>query len=73
MPTTRPHLFALLSAIVALAPTVAIGGSVDARATASIPAPDPPQAPGPVAPASDIAQLKSGLDALAANNIVGAR
>jgi soluble lytic murein transglycosylase len=75
MPTRRPHLFALLGAIVALTPTVAIGGSVDARATASIPAPDVPQAPGqmPAVPPTDIAQLKSGLDALAANNIAGAR
>ncbi|RWL43280.1 MAG: lytic transglycosylase domain-containing protein [Mesorhizobium sp.] len=75
MPTRRPHLFALFGAIVALTPTMAIGGSVDARATASIPAPDVPQAPGQMraASSSDIAQLKSGLDALAANNIVGAR
>ncbi|RWE71021.1 lytic transglycosylase domain-containing protein [Mesorhizobium sp.] len=73
MPTRRPHLFALLGAIVALTPTMAIGGSVDARVTASIPMPDAPQAPGPTAPFSDIAQLKSGLDALAANNIAGAR
>ncbi|CDX22485.1 putative soluble lytic murein transglycosylase [Mesorhizobium sp. ORS 3359] len=73
MPTRRPHLFALFGAIVALTPTMAIGASVDARATASIPMPDAPQAPGPTAPSSDIAQLKSGLDALAANNIAGAR
>ncbi|TJV73898.1 MAG: lytic transglycosylase domain-containing protein [Mesorhizobium sp.] len=73
MPTRRPHLFALFGAIVALTPTTAIGGSVDARATASIPMPDAPQTPGPTAPFSDIAQLKSGLDALAANNIAGAR
>jgi soluble lytic murein transglycosylase len=75
MPTRRPHLFALLGVIVALTPTMAIGGSADVRVTASIPAPDTPQAPGqaqPV-PSPDIAQLKSGLDALAANNIVGAR
>ncbi|TGS10831.1 lytic transglycosylase domain-containing protein [Mesorhizobium sp. M2E.F.Ca.ET.209.01.1.1] len=73
MPTRRPHLFALFGAIVALTPTMAIGGSVDARATASIPMPDAPQAPGQTSVAPDIAQLKSGLDALAANNIVGAR
>ncbi|TIV66622.1 MAG: lytic transglycosylase domain-containing protein [Mesorhizobium sp.] len=70
MPTRRPHLFALFGAIVALTPTMAIGGSVDARVTTSIPMPDAPQAPGP---SSDIAQLKSGLDALAVNNIAGAR
>ncbi|CDX33418.1 putative soluble lytic murein transglycosylase [Mesorhizobium plurifarium] len=73
MPTRRPHFFALLGAIVALTPTMAIGGSVDARVTAAIPVPDAPQAPGQASTAPDIAQLKSGLDALAANNIVGAR
>ncbi|TGV73060.1 lytic transglycosylase domain-containing protein, partial [Mesorhizobium sp. M00.F.Ca.ET.149.01.1.1] len=73
MPTRRPQLFALLGAIVALTPTMAIGGSVDARVTASIPMPDVPQTPGQTSIAPDIAQLKSGLDALAANNIAGAR
>ncbi|RUU51913.1 lytic transglycosylase domain-containing protein [Mesorhizobium sp. M2C.T.Ca.TU.002.02.1.1] len=73
MPTRRPHFFALLGAIVALTPTMAIGGSVDARVTAAIPVPDAPQAPGLTSTAPDIAQLKSGLDALAANNIAGAR
>ncbi|TGP57042.1 lytic transglycosylase domain-containing protein [bacterium M00.F.Ca.ET.230.01.1.1] len=73
MPTRRPQLFALLGAIVALTPTMAIGGSVDARVTASIPMPDAPQTPGQTSIAPDIAQLKSGLDALAANNIAGAR
>ncbi|CDX55849.1 putative soluble lytic murein transglycosylase [Mesorhizobium plurifarium] len=73
MPTRRPHFFALLGAIVALTPTMAIGGSVDARVTAAIPVPDAPQAPGQASTAPDIAQLKSGLDALAANNIAGAR
>jgi len=76
MPTKRPHVFALLGAIAALTPTMAIGGSVDVRATASIPAPDSPQAPGQTQPSpapDSIAQLKSGLDALAANNIAGAR
>ncbi|MEZ2332725.1 lytic transglycosylase domain-containing protein [Mesorhizobium sp. RCC_202] len=75
MPMRRPHLFALLGAIVALTPTMAIGGSVDVRVTSSIPSPDAPQAPGQAqaVPSPDIAQLKSGLDALAANNIVGAR
>ncbi|MBZ9820923.1 lytic transglycosylase domain-containing protein [Mesorhizobium sp. CA4] len=73
MPMRRPHLFALLGAIVALMPGMAIGGSVDARMTASIPGPDAPQALGPTAPSTDIAHLKSGLDALAANNIAGAR
>ncbi|CDX18950.1 putative soluble lytic murein transglycosylase [Mesorhizobium sp. ORS 3324] len=76
MPTRRPHLFALLSAVVALMPGMAIGGSVDARPTAAVPSPDSPQAPDqaqPSPPQAGIAQLKSGLDALAANNIAGAR
>ncbi|TIT80532.1 MAG: lytic transglycosylase domain-containing protein, partial [Mesorhizobium sp.] len=73
MPTGRPHLFALLSAVVALMPGMAIGGSVDVRVTAAIPVPEA-HASGEtqLSPAS-IAQLKSGLDALAANNIAGAR
>ncbi|MDX8516341.1 lytic transglycosylase domain-containing protein [Mesorhizobium captivum] len=76
MPTGRPHLFALLSAVIALMPGMAIGGSVDARATAAIPAPEAPQVPGqaqPAQPPAGIAQLKSGLDALAANDIARAR
>lgn len=76
MPTRRPHLFALLSAVVALMPGMAIGGSVDARVTATIPASDAPLAPGeaqPSPPPASIAQLKSGLDALAGNDIAGAR
>ncbi|MEW6630804.1 MAG: lytic transglycosylase domain-containing protein [Pseudomonadota bacterium] len=76
MPMRRPNLFALLGAIVALTPGMAIGGSVDVQVTASIPAPDEPQAPGQSQPSplpADIAQLKSGLDALAANDIAGAR
>lgn len=74
MPTRRPHLFALLGAVVALMPGMAIGDSVDVRATATIPAPDTPQTPDqPWPPPADIAQLKSGLDALAANNIASAR
>ncbi|WFP62032.1 lytic transglycosylase domain-containing protein [Mesorhizobium sp. WSM4904] len=76
MPTRRPHLFALLSAVVALMPGMAIGGSVDVRVTATIPASDAPQVPGeaqPSPPPASIAQLKSGLDALAANDIAGAR
>lgn len=73
MPMRRPHFFALLGVIAALTPTMAIGGSVDVRATASIPAPDAPQTQGQTSVATDIAQLKSGLDALAANNIAGAR
>ena len=76
MPTGRSHLFALLSAVVALVPGMAIGGSVDVHVTAAVPAPDAPQAPGemqPAPPPASIAQLKNGLDALAANDIAGAR
>ncbi|MDX8517102.1 lytic transglycosylase domain-containing protein [Mesorhizobium dulcispinae] len=74
MPTRRPHLFALLGAVVALMPGMAIGGSVDVRMTAAIPVPEALQAPGETPPSpTGIAQLKSGLDALAANNIAGAR
>ncbi|TIU33551.1 MAG: lytic transglycosylase domain-containing protein [Mesorhizobium sp.] len=76
MPTRRPHLFALLSAVVALMPGMAIGGSADVRVTAAIPEPGAPQAPGeaqPSQPSAGIAQLKGGLDALAANDIAGAR
>ncbi|AZO70734.1 MULTISPECIES: lytic transglycosylase domain-containing protein [unclassified Mesorhizobium] len=73
MPTGRPHLFALLSAVVALMPGMAIGGSVDVRVTAAIPVPEA-YASGETQPSpASIAQLKSGLDALAANNIAGAR
>ncbi|RWD57015.1 MAG: lytic transglycosylase domain-containing protein [Mesorhizobium sp.] len=73
MPTGRPHLFALLSAVVALMPGMAIGGSVDVRVTAAIPVPEA-HASGETQPSpASIAQLKSGLDALAANNIAGAR
>ncbi|OBQ60103.1 lytic transglycosylase domain-containing protein [Mesorhizobium erdmanii] len=70
MPTSRPHLFALLGAIAALMPGVAISGSVDARVTSAIPMPSPQvqQAPPP-----SVAMLKSGLDALAAGNIPTAR
>ncbi|TIS51661.1 MAG: lytic transglycosylase domain-containing protein, partial [Mesorhizobium sp.] len=76
MPTRRPHLLALLGAVVALMPGMAIGGSVDARMTATIPAPEAPEAPGrtqPSPPPASIAQLKSGLDALAASDIAVAR
>ncbi|MDX8481770.1 lytic transglycosylase domain-containing protein [Mesorhizobium sp. VK24D] len=76
MPTRGTHLFALFSAVVALMPGMAIGGSVDVGATAAIPAPGAPQAPDqaqPSQPPAGITQLKSGLDALAANNIAGAR
>ncbi|WP_404926949.1 lytic transglycosylase domain-containing protein [Mesorhizobium sp. ORM16] len=77
MPTRRPHLFALLGAVVALMPEMAIGGSVDVQLTSAIPVPgmQGSQDAGPrdTAPSPSIVQLKSGLDALAAGDIPGAR
>ncbi|MER8367211.1 lytic transglycosylase domain-containing protein [Mesorhizobium sp. M1378] len=75
MPNRRPHLFALLGAIVVLIPGAAIGGSVDVQVTSAIPMTEPQndalqQSPSP--PAS-VAALKSGLDVLAANDIQRAR
>lgn len=75
MPTRRLHLFALLGAIVVLIPGAAIGGSVDGQVTSAIPMTEPQndalqQSPSPSA---SVAALKSGLDALAANDIQRAR
>lgn len=59
-----------------LVPGMAISGSADVRITAAVPTPGAPQAPGqsqPSPPSQSVAQLKSGLDALAANDIAGAR
>ncbi|TPL69117.1 lytic transglycosylase domain-containing protein [Mesorhizobium sp. B2-3-15] len=72
MPTSRPHLFALLGAVAALMPGVAISGSVDVRVTSAIPVPGV-QDKAQQAPSPSVAQLKSGLDALAAGDIAGAR
>ncbi|UVK38094.1 lytic transglycosylase domain-containing protein [Mesorhizobium sp. AR10] len=75
MPTRRPRLFALLGATLALMPGMALGGSADVQVTSAIPMPgvrnNGPQQDAPASPS--IAQLKSGLDALAANDIPGAR
>ncbi|AZO09054.1 lytic transglycosylase domain-containing protein [Mesorhizobium sp. M3A.F.Ca.ET.080.04.2.1] len=76
MPTGRAHLFALLGAAAALMPGIAIGGSAEMHVAAAIPAPGAGQVPDqaqPDHPSASIAQLKSGLDALAANNIAAAR
>ncbi|RUW89941.1 lytic transglycosylase domain-containing protein, partial [Mesorhizobium sp. M8A.F.Ca.ET.023.01.1.1] len=72
MPTGRPRLFALLGAIAALMPGVAICGSADVRVTSAIPMPGV-QDKAQQAPTPGVALLKSGLDALAAGDIPGAR
>jgi soluble lytic murein transglycosylase len=72
MPTSRPHLFALLGATLALMPGMAIGGSVDVQVTSAIPMPGlQDNAQQDASPS--VAQLKSGLDALAAGDIPGSR
>ena len=75
MPTSRPHLFALLGAVAALMPGMAVGGSVDVQVTSAIPMPglqDEGRKQACAHPPS-VALLKSGLDALAAGDIAGAR
>lgn len=73
MPTRQPHFFALLGAILLLTPTAA--GKVDAQVTSTIPKPNllDTGLQGPESPLASVARLKSGLDALAANDIAGAR
>ncbi|UVK44548.1 lytic transglycosylase domain-containing protein [Mesorhizobium sp. AR07] len=72
MPATRPHLFALLGATLALMPGMAIGGSVDVQVTSAIPMPGlQDKAQQDASPS--VALLKSGLDALAAGDIPAAR
>ncbi|UDL91511.1 lytic transglycosylase domain-containing protein [Mesorhizobium sp. PAMC28654] len=76
MPIGRPYSFALIGALVALTPGLALGGSVDGQVTSAIPMPAlqdtvlPDKGPSP---SQSVAALKSGLDALAANDIPGAR
>ncbi|RWM99973.1 MAG: lytic transglycosylase domain-containing protein [Mesorhizobium sp.] len=70
MPTRQPHFFALVGAIVLLTPTLVAAGKVDVRVTSAIPTPNLPDAGSPSA---SVARLKSGLDALATNDITGAR
>ncbi len=73
MPIRRSHLFALFGAVAALMPGVAAGGT-DVQLTAAIPMPGlqelEDQRPSPPA---GVAMLKSGLDALAANDVAAAR
>lgn len=76
MPVNRPHLFALLGATLALMPGMADGGGVDVQVTSAIPMPGL-QDSGPqdaaASPSPSVGILKSGLDALAANDIPAAR
>ncbi|TIO07592.1 lytic transglycosylase domain-containing protein [Mesorhizobium sp.] len=81
MPTRQPHFVALLGAILLLTPIIVAAGTVDAQVTSAIPMPnlqnnglknDGRQDPGS-SPSASVARLKSGLDALAANDIAGAR
>lgn len=75
MPTRQPHFFALLGAILLLTPTPVAAGKVDAQVTSTIPKPNllDTGLQGPESPPASVARLKSGLDALAANDIAGAR
>ncbi|RWO28263.1 lytic transglycosylase domain-containing protein [Mesorhizobium sp.] len=75
MPTRQPHFFALLGAILLLTPTLVAAGKVDAQVTSTIPKPNllDTGLQGPESPPASVARLKSGLDALAANDIAGAR
>lgn len=75
MPTRQPHFFALLGAILLLTPTLVAAGKVDAQVTSTIPKPNllDTVLQGPESPPASVASLKSGLDALAANDIAGAR
>lgn len=82
MPTRQPQFFALLGAIFLLTASIVAAGTIDAQVTSAIPMPsvipmpslkdDGRQDPGG-SPSASVARLKSGLDALAANDIAGAR
>ncbi|NGN40673.1 lytic transglycosylase domain-containing protein [Mesorhizobium sp. CGMCC 1.15528] len=73
MPGNRQHRFALIGAIFALTPALAIGASVDAQTTAAIPAQPGNFVNAGSMPAGSIANLKSGLDALSAQEVGRAR
>ncbi|TIN07583.1 MAG: lytic transglycosylase domain-containing protein, partial [Mesorhizobium sp.] len=75
MPTRQAHFFALLGAILLLTPTLVAAGKVDAQVTSTIPKPNllDTGLQGRESPPTSVARLKSGLDALAANDIAGAR
>lgn len=74
MPTRQPHFFALLGAILLLTPSLVAAGKIDVQVTSAIPIPNL-QDTGlhdTGSPSVSVARLKSGLDALAANDIAGA-
>ncbi|RWP05187.1 lytic transglycosylase domain-containing protein [Mesorhizobium sp.] len=71
MPTRQSHFFALVGAILLLTPSLVAAGKVDVQVTSAIPMPNRLQ--GPESPPAGVVRLKSGLDALAANDIAGAR
>ncbi|TIR29217.1 MAG: lytic transglycosylase domain-containing protein, partial [Mesorhizobium sp.] len=74
MPTRQPHFFALLGAILLLTPSLVAAGKIDVQVTSAIPIPNL-QDRGlhdTGSPSVSVARLKSGLDALAANDIAGA-
>ncbi|MER8437600.1 lytic transglycosylase domain-containing protein [Mesorhizobium sp. M1312] len=75
MPTRQPHFFALLGAILLLTPSGVAAGNVDVQVTSAIPMPHLQDTglPDTASPSVSVARLKSGLDALAANDIAGAR
>ncbi|RWK69867.1 lytic transglycosylase domain-containing protein [Mesorhizobium sp.] len=75
MPTRQPHFFALVGAILLLTPTLVAAGKIDVRVTSAIPMPNllDTGRQVPESPPASVARLKSGLDALAANDIAGAR
>ncbi|QPC93984.1 lytic transglycosylase domain-containing protein [Mesorhizobium sp. INR15] len=73
-PTRKPQLFALFGALLALVPGIAICSSVDPRMTSAIPIASLQDSDAAnTAGSNSVAQLKGGLDALAANDIAGAR
>lgn len=75
MPTKQPHFFALLGAILLLMPSGVAAGKIDVQVTSAIPMPHL-QGTGlqdTRSPSASVARLKSGLDALAANDVAGAR
>lgn len=74
MPTRQPHFFALLGAILLLTPSLVAAGKIDVQVTSAMPIPNL-QDTGlhdTGSPSVSVARLKSGLDALAANDIAGA-
>lgn len=76
MPTGRLLFIGLLGALAVLMSAMMTNRGVDMQTTSAIPAPALDAGKGKAAealPPVDVSQLKTGLDALAANNIPGAR